>query len=311
MQENVWPSQDTAEGSLDKIPSGQPDQPFLSFASNETNKEPVRVIVSVGGRKHPKRYGKRKRKRIRRLGITPNTLLEKIYHNLKRFAKVTLSTKKEKEESPKKVTKFAHDQVNDDIIERHLDNQTKETNTGQTKTFGMEIGYGENFIDSGLVPLQDGLAPSRFHDKVVHKKYEENASEDPLLVYNKNDGSKRHSLPLRMHKDERKAKILEYKTNSLGDMREINFFTDWDGQNLPQQQESVEGNDNKFKFLEFTNILIIAAGVSFFFIMSSGNNSEGNKDHHWLSELYRPDNIVGLPPKKELLHHQPGLARHL
>ena len=265
----MWPRQHPAEERLEKRMTGQNDQHFLSSAGNNTDMEPVRVLVSVGGRKQPRKYGRRKRKRMRRLEITPNTLLEKIYHNLKRFAKVTLSTKKGKEEPEKPVTNFAHVHVSDDIIEKHLDNQTKVTNTGQTKTVGLDIGYGENLIDPGLAP---GLAPSRFDNNAIHEEYHENASRDPAQANNKDTGSKTHSLHLQDHKDEREAKILEYKTKPQRDMREINFFTDWDGESLPQKQEEVQGNDNKFRFLEFTNILIIAAGVSFFFIMSSGIN---------------------------------------
>ena len=239
-----------------------------------------RVIVSVEDSKSQRKGENRKKKKRRRLEKTSKTLLEKIYHNLKRFAKVTLSTKKEAPE-PSATNVI----IDDDITVEHLENKTIATNTGQTKTFGLDIGFGENLIDLrqpvghdkdwNLDIGQISLANTSSKDSIALTDYDRDifeelrTSKQEKLLASQGKG---RSLPLEVWEEERK--IIQFDPHFIGEMREINFFNDqsWlEDQQLTLKKTDISiEKDAKFQFLEFTNILIIGVGVSFFFILSAG-----------------------------------------
>ena len=248
-----------------------------------------RVIVTIGGKKDGK---KRRKTNRRRHGKPSKTWLEKIYHNLKRFANVTLSTKKRKEEaqyskSPKAfrdITTIASDNdittiaIDNDIT---VGNKTMESNTEQTRTFGSDISFGENFIDLRHSVGENNSAQDTtttqidyYQDILAHGRESNHRISEQVEGFGSRGRGR--SLPLEVLEEEQRDLInkdIEFEEHRIGEVREINFVDDWTWRENKQTHKKAaitREKGSEFQILEFTNLLIIAAGVSIFFIFSAG-----------------------------------------
>ena len=83
------------------------------------------------------------------------------------------------------------------------------------------------------------------------------------------------SLPFEVWEEQKDLmnKETEFEQHKVGEVREINFVDDWswlENKQTKKKAAIITERESEFQILEFTNILIIAAGVSIFFIFSAG-----------------------------------------
>ena len=278
-----------------------------------------KVTVTVRSREIGKTGNKLRRFRRKKLKKPSKTLFEKIFHNLKKFARVTLSTKGRKKESHSSFD-AASDQT---ITGNHKVNTVNaEDNTIVTKVVS-DITFGENFNDrkhslfKNKRKDENESVSSDFQQNAQNTKIEEdNAIDEKTLRHFDQLGSrgKGRSLPLDSWPGETEnvERVLKYKPSGFEKVREINFFSEFSVAKEGSDTSIRSSDDSQFKIVEFTHIFLIAVGISVVFLFTS---CEILHPLHlflaYVSSYFRLTDSSGVAYKAELIFQEAGPFRHL
>ena len=278
-----------------------------------------KVTVTVRSREIGKTGNKLRSFRRKKLKKPSKTLFEKIFHNLKKFARVTLSTKGRKKESHSSFD-AASDQT---ITGNHKANTVNaKDNTIVTKVVS-DITFGENFNDRkhslsrNKGKDENESVSSDFQQNAQNTKIEEdNAIDEKTLRHFDQLGSrgKGRSLPFDSWPGETEnvERVLKYKPSRFEKVREINFFSEFSVAKEGSDTSIRSSDDSQFKIVEFTHIFLIAVGISVVFLFTS---CEILHPLHllltYVSSYFRLTDSSGVAYKAELIFQEARPFRHL
>ena len=235
-----------------------------------------KVTVTVRSREIGKTGENLRSFRRKRLKKPSKTLFEKIFHNLKKFARVTLSTKGRKKESHSRFD-AGSDQT---ITGNHNANTVNAKNNTIVTKVVSDITFGENFNDQKHSLFrnkgkdENESVSSDFQQNAQNTKIEEdNAIEEKSLRQFDQVGSrgKGRSLPFDSWPGETEnvERVLKYKPYGFEKVREINFFSEFSVAKEGSDTAIRSTDDSQFKIVEFTHIFLIAVGISVVFLFTS------------------------------------------